>query len=219
MRQRSTRFGDGLTTLQSLKTYKTLTTSRLSSRHLAPVPWYANSPPTQLKQQETFIVSQLEPWVTSNLATTHHEQNWLIGYSKSGYGGLDLLLPASPYLCARSLLGFPGRYVELQRVRRLSRFVRDGRQFSNQLPPDPGLGRCLQSSVSSENRLWIGGYDLFGADVNDFNNLLKDEGVAHSTEVPTRMAHRWDSGWVPLAISALYKDSQDLATNVSSDGA
>ena len=63
----------------------------------------------------------------------------------------------------------------------------------------------------SKNRVWIGSYGLLGTDVNDFNNLLNSEGMEHSTEVPTRMAHRWDSGWVPVALSALYEDSQNLA--------
>ncbi len=63
----------------------------------------------------------------------------------------------------------------------------------------------------AENRIWIGGYNLFGADVYDFNDLLKREGIKHTTEVPTPMAHRWDSGWVTVALSALYENSQNRA--------
>ena len=32
-----------------------------------------------------------------------------------------------------------------------------------------------------------------------------------STEPPTLMAHRWDSGWVPIALAALRQDSQSLS--------
>ena len=38
------------------------------------------------------MTSELEPWVKANLATSGSEQNWLIGFSKSGIGGQDLLL-------------------------------------------------------------------------------------------------------------------------------
>ena len=41
---------------------------------------------------ETFMTRELVPWVEKNLATTGHEQNWLIGFSKSGLGGQDLIL-------------------------------------------------------------------------------------------------------------------------------
>jgi len=33
------------------------------------------------------------------------------------------------------------------------------------------------------------------------------EGILHSTETPQYMAHRRDSGWMPLALAALYQDS------------
>ena len=38
------------------------------------------------------MTTELVPWVDQNLSTTGREQNWLIGFSKSGYGGEDLLL-------------------------------------------------------------------------------------------------------------------------------
>lgn len=43
-----------------------------------------------------------------------------------------------------------------------------------------------------------------------YNSLLTTEGIAHSTETPTSMAHRWDSGWVPLALAALEQDSLNV---------
>ena len=55
-------------------------------------PWYADNPTDPNLQYETFMTNDLVPWVTQNLATTGHEQNWLIGFSKSGIGGEDLIL-------------------------------------------------------------------------------------------------------------------------------
>ena len=54
--------------------------------------WYANNPNDPNLQYETFMTSELQPWVKANLATTGTEQSWLIGFSKSGIGGQDLLL-------------------------------------------------------------------------------------------------------------------------------
>ena len=38
------------------------------------------------------MTRELVPWVEKNLAITGHEQNWLIGFSKSGLGAQDLIL-------------------------------------------------------------------------------------------------------------------------------
>jgi hypothetical protein len=62
----------------------------------------------------------------------------------------------------------------------------------------------------NNNRIWIGGYSLFQADVSDYATLLTSEGIAHSTETPQNMAHRWDSGWIPIALAALSQDSVNL---------
>jgi hypothetical protein len=64
----------------------------------------------------------------------------------------------------------------------------------------------------SNNRIWIGGYSLFQTDMSHYNSLLTSEGVAHSTETPQLMAHRWDSGWVPIAPAALRQDSINLSS-------
>ena len=55
-------------------------------------PWYANNPNDANLQYETFMTTELEPWVKANLSTTGTEQNWLIGFSKSGIGAQDLIL-------------------------------------------------------------------------------------------------------------------------------
>ena len=62
----------------------------------------------------------------------------------------------------------------------------------------------------SSNRIWIGGYWSFQADVSDYDALLTSEGIKHTTETPQQMPHKWDSGWVPIALAALYQDSLNL---------
>ena len=59
----------------------------------------------------------------------------------------------------------------------------------------------------TNNRIWIGGYSAFGDQVADYDSLLSSEGIQHTTEPPQQMEHRWDSGWVQIALSALSQDS------------
>ena len=49
--------------------------------------------------------------------------------------------------------------------------------------------------------------------MTDYDALLTSEGIAHSTETPWQvMPHRWDSGWVPIALAALEQDSTALGS-------
>lgn len=48
---------------------------------------------------------------------------------------------------------------------------------------------------------------MFPTDISDYDNRLTAAGIQHTTETPALMAHRWDSGWVPTALAALYSDS------------
>ena len=58
--------------------------------------------------------------------------------------------------------------------------------------------------------IWIGGYSVFQTDMTYHDSLLTTEGIAHSTETPTSMAPRWDSGWVRLTLSALEQESLNV---------
>ena len=66
-----------------------------------------------------------------------------------------------------------------------------------------------KAPFQTNNRIWIGSYNLYQTDVADYDALLTSEGILHTTEPPQQMAHRWDSGWVPIALAALYQDSKN----------
>ena len=46
--------------------------------------------------------------------------------------------------------------------------------------------------------------------MTDYDALLTSEGIKHSTETPQLMAHRWDSGWVPIALQGLSAEGAAL---------
>ena len=86
-----TTFGDGLGTLESLDAQDQYNLTIIEPT-FAIEPWYANNPNDPRLQYETFMTQELVPWIKQNLATTGHEQVWLIGFSKSGLGAQDLIL-------------------------------------------------------------------------------------------------------------------------------
>jgi Putative esterase len=205
-------FGDGLTTLQSLNAQNTYNLTIIEPS-FGTIPWYANNPSVPGEQQETFMVSQLVPWVAANLATTHREQNWLIGFSKSGYGGLDLLLRHPHIFTLGAFWDFPANMSSYNQYAGSAASYGTATNFQLSYRLTPAFINARKAPFVAQDRIWIGGYDLFGTDVNAFNRLLNRDGVEHLMEVPTPMAHRWDSGWLPIALSALYENSQNLSGN------
>ena len=84
-------FKDGLEALRKLNAQNRYNLTIIEPS-FAIDPWYANNPKEVNVQYETFMTRELVPWVERNLAVTGHEQNWLIGFSKSGLGAQDLIL-------------------------------------------------------------------------------------------------------------------------------
>ena len=74
----------------------------------------------------------------------------------------------------------------------------------------PAFLQAHKAPFVSSDRIWIGGYGAFQQDDADYGALLTSEGIERTTETPTYMAHDWDTGWVPLALAALYQDSLGL---------
>jgi Putative esterase len=174
-------------------------------------PWYANNPLNPNEQEEAFMVDELVPWVKANLATTGTEQNWLIGFSKSGIGGQDLILKHPDVFSLAASWDFPAD---------MSSYDGEGGDPADSYGTDanfqasyrltPAFLQAHKATFVSSNRIWIGGYAAFQQDDADYDALLTSEGIAHTTQTPTSMAHEWNSGWVPLALAALYQDSLGL---------
>jgi len=203
-------FGDGLQVVQSLnaQNQKNLTVIEPS---FAAEPWYADNPTDASEQEETFMATELQPWVMANLSTTGTEQSWLIGFSKSGIGAQDLLLKHPNAFTLAASWDFPAD---------MSSYDQYGPSSANSYGTDANFQanyRLTRAFVTAHeapfvanNRIWIGGYQSFQTDVSDYDTLLTSLGIQHSTETPTQMTHRWDSGWVPIALAALYQDSINL---------
>ena len=215
-----TTYGDGLETLRSLDAQDQYNLTIIEPS-FAVDPWYADNPNDPSLHYESFLTQDLVPWVTQNLtpasatqpfAPITGQQNWLIGFSKSGIGGEDLLLKHPDVFAVAASWDFPAD---------MATYDAFGSSSANEYGTDPNFqanyrltGAFLSAHSGpflTQNRIWIGGYNDFGTDVADYDSLLTSEGILHTTETPQSMAHRWDSGWVPIALSALSQEAAALA--------
>ena len=206
----ATVYGDGLETLRALDAQNQYNLTIIEPS-FGIEPWYADNPNDPTLQYETFLTKDLLPWVTQSLAVTGHEQNWLIGFSKSGMGGEDLILKHPDLFTLAASWDFPAD---------ISAYNQFGSSSANSYGTDanfqanyrltPAFVDAHKTPFLNKTRIWIGGYSDFQTDMSDYNTLLTSEGIAHTTETPQLMAHRWDSGWLPIALAALQQDSINL---------
>jgi Putative esterase len=203
-----TTYGDGMATLAALDAEDQYNLTIIEPSF--PIdPWYANNPTNATVQYETFMTTELRPWVKANFAVTGLEQHWLMGFSKSGIGGEDLILKHPDLFSVVASWDFPA---DMYSYSQYSASPDYGIQanFQNNYELSNSLLSSLSSPFLSNNRIWIGGYYTFQQDVSDYDALLTSLGIAHTMGPSQQLAHRWDSGWVPAALAGLYQDSLSL---------
>ena len=202
-------FGDGIGTMQSLDAQNQYNLTIIEPS-FAIDPWYADNPDDPNTQYETFMTDDLEPWVMKNLAVTGHEQNWLIGFSKSGLGAQDLLLKHPDVFTLAASWDFPAGMDNEDEYGADPADYGTEANFEANYELTPGFLAFHAAPFMRSNRIWVGGYNVFGTDVGDYDSLLTSQGIQHTTETPQLMDHRWDSGWVPIALSAMSQDGAAL---------
>ncbi len=203
-------YGDGLATLQAMDAEDQYNLTIVEPT-FADEPWYANNPNDPNLQYESFMATDLAPWVDQNLATTGTEQNWLIGFSKSGIGGQDLLLKHPGVFAVAASWDFPAD---------MSSYDEYGSSSGNNYGTEANFAANYQLTAAfmaahkapfvAQKRIWVGGYNAFAQDISDYDALLASQGVLYTAGPSQDIAHRWDSGWVPAAVAALYQDSLSL---------
>ena len=201
-------YGDGIATLQALDAQNKYNLTIIEPS-FAIDPWYADNPVDLHLQYETFMTQELVPWIKQHLATTGNEQIWLIGFSKSGLGGEDLILKHPDLFTLAASWDFPADMSSYDQYAAAANYGTDA-NFQANYRLTTAFMDAHKGPFVSNDRIWIGGYSAFQTDVSDYDVLLTSEGIAHNAETPQNTAHRWDSGWVPIALAALYQDSINL---------
>ena len=180
-----TTYGDGLETLQALDAEDQYNLTIVEPT-FAYQPWYDEQPrlpqpPLSSRSWSTELV----PWVDQHLATTGTEQNWLMGFSKSGYGGQDLLLRYPGCLRWQP----PGTF--LLTCRPITNLAQAPRptygteaNFAADYQLTPAFVAAHKAPFLTQRRIWIGGYSVFAEDLADYAALLASQGILYTTAVP-----------------------------------
>jgi hypothetical protein len=176
--------------------------------------WYADNPNDATIDYETFVADILPQWVDSHFSTTGDEKNLLIGFSKSGYGDLDLLFKHPTVFDAAAAFDFPADMKSYTSFGSSS--ANDyGTQanFQDNYELDQSFIDAHKAPFTTQDRLWISEGPLFSGGVAAFDHLLTSQGVMHTlSTTETNDAHSWTGGWVSNAVVGLYRLEQTLNT-------
>ena len=153
-------------------------------------------------QYEAFVAKQLIPWAMANLATTGTEKHLLIGFSKSGFASMGLLLKYPQLFAKAACWDWPADMPNYNTYDGAVNYGTDANFQANYRLTSAYMD-AHKAPVQGSNRIWIGGYSAFQTDVADFDALLTAKAIPHTTETPTSRTHAWNSGWVPDALAAL----------------
>jgi hypothetical protein len=197
-----TTWGDGMATVERLD---------LHNRHglvvVAPsfdhTPWYADHPTDPDIRQESAMIEGVAP-AADQLFPVRQARRLLLGFSKSGWGAISLLLRRPDLFDAAAAWDAPLMQERPDRFGMGPIFGTQGSFDGYYLP------RRLRENATwlrDRKRLALLGYDAFRDDMQRAHALLEELRVPHDYADGPRRLHHWESGWVEDAVEALVRIS------------
>jgi 20S proteasome alpha/beta subunit len=208
-------YGDGLDELEQLNVQNQYNATIIEP--IFPIdPWYADSATDPTINYNTFMSTILPQWVDSTFDQSGTDKNLLIGFSKSGYGALDLLLKDPSVFDAAAAFDFPADITNYDQGGSSST-ENYGTQanFEDNYELSNSFVDAQKAPFTTQDRILISEGETLGSEVADFDSLLTSQGVMHTTLNQTNDAHSWTSGWLPNAVAGLYGLEQNLHLGAS----
>lgn len=189
-------------------------------------PWYADHATDPALRHESAFMAIVN-WVKSNLATQPFavqgtEAHHLIGFSKSGIGGLDLLFNWPSVFGKGAFWDWPADMNAYNRfdpdstsaygsqAAFLARYMPDATFVSNRKGP----------FLIAVSRQWHTGGVLYTSEVADFNTLLAGQSVPHQGGSNNgNGSHVFDSSWVLPGVASILPSTGDPGAGVTAPNA
>ena len=177
------------------------------------LPWYCDHPERSDRAQESFLVHAVLPAVERRFPTTAGQpQRLLIGFSKSGWGALSLLLRNPGHFAGAAawdaplMMDRPGRYGSGPIFGNQTCFEQHqlSRRITELAPTGPFF---------DEARIVHGGYGGFQQHHVDFETLLQSRRLPHLFLDGPQRKHHWESGWFEPCLKALLTGTAKESTD------
>jgi hypothetical protein len=171
-------------------------------------PWYADHPTDRAIQQETYFLREIVPFVDENYApSTEPPLRLLLGFSKSGWGALSLLLRHPDLFARAAAFDAPLAWQSPDRYGMAEIFDTQS-NFDDYCVVD--LIKRTAAQLGSEPRIAISGFSDFRGHHQFLHFQMQKLGIPHEYEDGPCRAHRWDSGWLADAVAFLVGNSRQI---------
>lgn len=204
------RFGDGL---QQIRNHGLQNEHRLIcvAPEFTAAPWFADHDSDPKKRDESHLLKTVLPFVEQSYPALPQAQGrLLIGFSKSGWGAISLLL-RNPQTFHRAAAWDTGIRIDMGPITDQERSARIARDFgSRENFEQYRLSASLRRRghlLGEEPRLFYynteGKRAMGGAALH---RLMVELNIRHRYVLEPQRRHRWDSGWIPEAVQFLVTD-------------
>lgn len=204
------RFGDGL---QEIKNYNYHNTHQLIcvAPEFTSLPWYADHATNKGRQDESHLLKTVLPFIDELYPSLNSiDGRLLIGFSKSGWGALTLLL-RNPEIFFKAVgwdIGIrtdTGGLTKEKRRENLEKIY--GSEANFEKYRISSLLKERGKKLGSKERLFYynteGKRGWGGAEIHQ--QMVELE-IPHRYLYESKRKHRWDSGWIPEAVKFLVED-------------
>ncbi len=179
------------------------------------LPWYGNNPDNPRVRNEDYIVKTIVPFVEGHYSTLGKRNGrLLLGFSKSGWGALTLLMRNPDFFGFAASWDAP-LMLDENNFAIWGSAVTFGTpaNFAEYLPTR--LARRSAGHFKERTRIALAGEKSFGPNGDplfpvqggshtaEYHRLLGSLGIKHIYDDKLPMAHHWNSGWVPELLAML----------------
>lgn len=155
------------------------------------VPWYGNHPTHRKVRQSDFVFSLIK--VLKKQFRAVHPEIYLLGFSKSGWGALSLLLE-KPKLIAGIFIWDAPLHTSLNYKWKMSQVFESEAYFQKKYALAPRIQRAKHRLANKP--IIIGGYDLFEAKAAPVVKQLEALNLVSVHDTTLTYSHRWDRRWI-----------------------
>jgi S-formylglutathione hydrolase FrmB len=198
-------YGDGLTTIRQANLHNLHDTVFVAPSFSA-MPWYADHATNIRLRQESHLIRTVIPFVEARYAVERTAAGrLLLGFSKSGYGAVSMLL-RRPDLFGRALAwDSPLAMANPATGYGFLGILGTRANFAANYQITTLLRRQASQLVGGPPRIYLGGwgYQFTRQDHATVSRLMTQLQIPHVYDVGRQRAHVWNSGWMPGAVGQL----------------
>ncbi len=171
------------------------------------VPWYGSHATDKKIRHDEYIKKVVVPLVEKNFpASQDPKDRLLIGFSKSGWGAVSLLLRNLDFFGAACSWDAPLMMDEKNLKWGSAKHFGTPEQAAPNVPVTL-VKKHAAELVGKPPRLAILGHSLYGQDTQAFHKLLDEQKVPHLYDDSLKFKHHWESGWLPKALDIFLKQN------------